>query len=110
MDPSLAKELKAKCPSPPSSGNGPNPTVPFDVLTPDKLDNKYYKDLNNHHGLLTSDQTLLSSSATVGIVRNNARNDAAWANKFATGMVKMGSIDVLTGEQGEVRKNYRVVN
>ncbi|GMY22070.1 peroxidase 5-like [Fagus crenata] len=110
MDPSFAKELKAKCPPLPSSGNGPNPTMPFDVLTQDKLDNKYYKDLNNHHGLLNSDQTLLSSNATAGIVRNNARNDAAWANKFAAAMVKMGSIDVLTGEQGEVRKNCRVVN
>jgi peroxidase len=110
MDPNFAKELKSKCPPPPSSGNGPDPTVPLDVLTPNKLDNKYYKDLKNHHGLLTSDQTLLSSSATAGIVRNNARNDAAWANKFAAAMVKMGSIDVLTGKQGEVRKNCRVVN
>ena len=84
--------------------------MPLDVLTPNKLDNKYYKDLMNHHGLLTFDQTLLSSPTTVGIVRNHARNDAAWANKFAAAMVKMGSIDVLTGRQGEVRKNCRVVN
>ena len=84
--------------------------MPLDVLTLNKLDNKYYKDLMNHHGLLTSDQTLLSSPTTVGIVRNHARNDAAWANKFAAAMVKMGSIDVLTGRQGEVRKNCRVVN
>uniref|UniRef100_A0A2N9EXE9 Peroxidase n=1 Tax=Fagus sylvatica TaxID=28930 RepID=A0A2N9EXE9_FAGSY len=34
MDPSFAKELKAKCPTPPSFGNGPNPTMPLDVLTP----------------------------------------------------------------------------
>ncbi|KAM4107982.1 hypothetical protein ACJW30_03G010900 [Castanea mollissima] len=110
MDPKFARDLKAKCPPQLSSGNGADPTVPLDVLTPNKLDNKYYKDLMNHHGLLTSDQTLLSSPTTVGIVRNYARNDAAWANKFAAAMVKMGSIDVLTGRQGEVRKNCRVVN
>ncbi|XP_050273544.1 peroxidase 5-like [Quercus robur] len=110
MDPKFARDLKAKCPQQLSSGNGGDPTVPLDVLTPNKLDNKYYKDLMNHHGLLTSDQTLLSSPATVGIVRYHARNDAAWANKFAAAMVKMGSIDVLTGRQGEVRKNCRVVN
>uniref|UniRef100_A0A2N9EVK4 peroxidase n=1 Tax=Fagus sylvatica TaxID=28930 RepID=A0A2N9EVK4_FAGSY len=75
-------ELKAKCPPPSSFGNGLDPIVPLDVLTPNKLDNKYYKDLKNHHGLLTSDQTLLGSRATAGIVRNNAWNDAAWANKL----------------------------
>lgn len=110
MDPIFARSLKAKCPPPSDSGNGRDPTVPLDVLSPNKLDNKYYKDLKNHHGLLTSDQTLLSSPLTAGIVRNNARNDAAWANKFAAAMVKMGSIDILTGSQGEVRKNCRVVN
>jgi len=108
MDPIFARSLKAKCPPPSNSGNGRDPTVPLDILSPNKLDNKYYKDLKNHHGVLTSDQTLLSSPSTAGIVRNNARNDAAWANKFAAAMVKMGS---LTGSQeGEVRKNCRVVN
>jgi peroxidase len=76
-----------------------DPTVPLDVLTPNKLDNKYYKNLKNHHGLLTSDQTLLSSPSTAIIVRNNARDGAAWANKFAAAMVKMGYIDVLTGSR-----------
>ncbi|XP_059435508.1 peroxidase 5-like [Corylus avellana] len=108
MDPIFARSLKAKCPPPSNSGNGRDPAVPLDVLSPNKLDNKYYKDLKNHHGLLTSDQTLLSSPSTAGIVRNNAKNDAAWAKKFAAAMVKMGS---LTGRQeGEVRKNCRVVN
>ncbi|CAL8107688.1 unnamed protein product [Prunus armeniaca] len=73
------------------------------------LDNKYYTDLKNHHGLLTSDQTLLTSRSTAGIVRNNARFGTAWANKFAAAMVKMGSIDVLTGRQGETRNNCKVV-
>ncbi|XP_041020532.1 peroxidase 5-like [Juglans microcarpa x Juglans regia] len=110
MDPIFARSLKAKCPPPSNSRDGRFPTVPLDVLTPNKQDNKYYKDLKNHQGLLTSDQTLFSSSSTKNIVRNNARNDAAWANKFAAAMVKMGYIDVLTGRLGEVRKDCRFVN
>ncbi|GMY22078.1 peroxidase 5-like [Fagus crenata] len=107
MDPIFARDLKTKCPQNPRSLDQ---TVPLDVLTPNKLDNKYYKNLKNHQGILTSDQTLLSSPSTAGIVRNNARDGAAWANKFAAAMVKMGYIDVLTGHKGEIRKDCRVVN
>ena len=109
MDPKFAKDLKTKCPQDAGNGND-DPTVPLDVLTPYRLDNKYYKNLKNHHGLLTSDQTLLSSHSTARTVRNNARHGAAWANKFAAAMVKMGYIDVLTGSQGEIRKDCRFVN
>nr|POE60133.1 peroxidase 5 [Quercus suber] len=107
MDPIFARDLKTKCPQ--NAGND-DPTVPLDVLTPYRLDNKYYKNLKNHHGLLTSDQSLLSSTSTVEIVKNNARHGQAWAYKFGAAMVKMGYIDVLTGSQGEIRKNCRFVN
>ncbi|KAJ7973222.1 Peroxidase [Quillaja saponaria] len=108
MDPIFARNLKKKCPPPSNSVN--DPIVQLDVLTPNRLDNKYYIDLKNHQGLLTSDQTLLSSPTTARMVKNNARHGAAWAKKFAAAMVKMGFIDVLTGSQGEIRKNCRFVN
>ncbi|KAM4107972.1 hypothetical protein ACB094_03G008900 [Castanea mollissima] len=108
MDPIFARDLKTKCPK--NANNGIDPTVPLDVLTPYRLDNKYYKNLKNHHGLLSSDQSLLSSTSTVEIVRNNARHGQAWAYKFGAAMIKMGYIDVLTGSQGEIRKNCRFVN
>ena len=107
MDPIFARDLKTKCPQ---NGGNDDPTVPLDVLTPHRLDNKYYTNLKKHHGLLTSDQSLLSSLSTVGIVRNNARHGETWANKFAAAMVKMGYIDLLTGSQGEIRKDCRFVN
>ncbi|KAI6670639.1 hypothetical protein NL676_005524 [Syzygium grande] len=107
MDTKLASELKAKCPN---NGGASDPTVPLDLVTPNRLDNKYYSNLKNHRGLLTSDQTLSNSPSTANIVRSNANNGGAWANKFAAAMVKMGSIDVLTGSRGEIRRNCRVVN
>lgn len=106
LDPMFARALKRKCP--PNAAN--DQTVPLDVRTPNRLDNKYYKNLKNNHGVLTSDQTLVNSPSTAGIVRENAKNEMAWKHKFAAAMVKMGYIDVLTGNQGEIRKNCRVVN
>ncbi|GKV40581.1 hypothetical protein SLEP1_g48206 [Rubroshorea leprosula] len=105
LDPSYAAFLKTKCPS-----LGANATVALDVATPTRLDNKYYEELKYNLGLLTSDQTLMNSHLTTGMVVNNARHGALWAKKFAKAMVHMGSLDVLTGTQGEVRRHCSVVN
>ncbi|GAB4835634.1 hypothetical protein Ancab_000542 [Ancistrocladus abbreviatus] len=51
MDPKFASDLKTKCPSP---TNDPNRIVALDVLTPNRLDNKYYQNLQNSRWLLTS--------------------------------------------------------
>ncbi|KAH6812721.1 hypothetical protein C2S51_021739 [Perilla frutescens var. frutescens] len=111
QDPSLdhgyAAFLKTRCPRPPSEVD---PVVDNDVLTPARLDNKYYAVLKDHKGLLTSDQTLFDSSITRKLVVGNARYGGVWGKKFAAAMVHMGEIDVLTGKQGEIRKNCRFVN
>ncbi|WJX10609.1 peroxidase [Trifolium repens] len=107
IDPSYVEPLKTKCPPPPSSND---PLVVLDVTTPNRLDNVYYEGLINHHGLFTSDQTLLSSQSTQESVLSNANYGSNWANKFAQAMVHMGSIDVLSGYDGEIRKDCSFVN
>ncbi|MBA0736250.1 hypothetical protein Gogos_009817, partial [Gossypium gossypioides] len=106
LDPNYAAFLKTKCPPPTSAvGAGGDPTtVPLDSVTPNRLDNKYYTELRRRRGLLTSDQTLMDSSLTSALVLNNVRHGAAWAKKFGKSMVRMGSLDVLTGAQGEIRR------
>ena len=108
MDPHYAAYLKTKCPNHNSAGR--DPTVVLDSRTPLRLDNKYYVELRRRRGLLTSDQTLLSSPSTAKMVSNNAKYDSLWADKFAKAMVRMGSIDVLTGSQGEIRRYCSSVN
>ncbi|KAF5185435.1 Peroxidase [Thalictrum thalictroides] len=110
MDARYAAFLKTRCPSPFSNGGNRDPTMPLDVGTPNTLDNTYYKELRNHRGLLTSDQILFDSRSTAGIVWNNILRPSTWAAKFASAMVRMGSIDVKTGTEGEIRKNCKVVN
>lgn len=109
MDPAFAADLKVKCP--PSTANPSDPTtVVIDAVTPARLDNMYYWNLLKHRGVLASDQTLEESSETAKLVWYYAKDRSAWATKFAAAMVKMGSIEVLTGSQGEIREKCWVVN
>lgn len=109
MDPKYAAFLKTRCP-PSSNAGGRDPTVVLESRTPRRLDNKYYVELRNHRGLLTSDQTLQSSGSTSRMVLKNAHHGSLWAAKFSRAMVRMGSIEVLTGSQGEIRRFCSVVN
>ncbi|KAK7310177.1 hypothetical protein RJT34_07511 [Clitoria ternatea] len=108
LDPSYAEMLKAKCP-PPTASNA-DPVVDLDASTPIRLDNKYYEGIVNHRGLLTSDQTLLSTETTKETVKNNAYHGSSLAQKFAQAKVHMGSIQVLTGSDGEIRTRCSLVN
>ncbi|GMJ01343.1 PEROXIDASE 39 [Hibiscus trionum] len=111
LDPNYAAFLKTRCPPPPPGAGGDlTTTVPLDAITPNQLDNKYYSELRHRRGLLTSDQTLMDSGLTSRMVLHNGRNGAGWARKFARAMVHMGSLDVLTGTQGEIRRICSVPN
>ena len=104
----LASILRRQCPANPSPGN--DPAVVQDVVTPNALDNQYYKNVLAHKVLFTSDAALLTTPATTRMVIDNANIRGLWEAKFNKAMVKMGAIEVKTGRQGEIRRNCRVVN
>ncbi|XP_022960549.1 peroxidase 5-like [Cucurbita moschata] len=110
MDPSYAEYLKTKCAPPNGGGRSEQPAVALEFFSRNRLDNWYYVELKNRRGVLSSDQTLLSSSSTSKMVMDNARYGSKWATNFGKAMVKMGSIDVLTGSQGEIRRHCSFVN
>ncbi|KAG6522383.1 hypothetical protein ZIOFF_019523 [Zingiber officinale] len=89
---------------------------PLDIAstTSATFDNKYYTNLKNLNGLLTTDQDLLSAAGTSASIAPDVNRFAADQNvffeNFIEGMIKMGNIKVLTGDSGEVRSNCRVVN
>ncbi|KAG6509980.1 peroxidase 5-like [Zingiber officinale] len=104
LDSKYARVLRRQCP--PKSNN----TVPMDPKTPNKFDNRYYRLVLSNRALFTSDVSLTSTPGTATLVESLARNFKSFQLKFAEAIVKMGSIGVLTGHDGEVRSNCRVVN
>lgn len=103
LDSEFAKTLSRTCSA------GDNAEQPFDATRND-FDNLYYNALVTNNGLLTSDQTLYTSTKTRNIVYSYALNQALFFLDFQQAMVKMSILDVKEGSKGQVRKNCRKIN
>ncbi|XP_062171202.1 peroxidase 5-like [Alnus glutinosa] len=87
-----------------------NQPVDFDHISPNRLENTFYLKLLKGIALLESDQGLANDPRTREIVHRMAFNREAWSNKFTQAMIRLGRVDVLTGREGEIRKDCRAVN
>lgn len=107
-----ASYLSSMCP-PPDSLQGKlrtNREVYFDRLSPHRLDNAFYINILQGRALLESDQAMANDPRTRRIVNEMAFHPIHWSRKFADAMIRLGSVGVLTGTEGEIRKNCRSVN
>lgn len=105
---SYLKTLQNKCPQ---TGNGLG-LANLDPVTNYTFDNQYFTNLQNHMGLLSSDQELFSTTnaSSIDIVNTYSKDQATFFENFVKSMIKMGNIKPLTGKKGEVRLNCRKVN
>ncbi|KAB5521678.1 hypothetical protein DKX38_025997 [Salix brachista] len=108
IDAGFASTRRRSCPS--TSGNGNNNLAPLDLVTPNSLDNNYFRNLIQRRGLLQSDQVLFSGQSTDSIVTEYSRNPSLFSSDFAAAMLRMGDVEPLTGSQGEIRRVCSVVN
>ncbi|EFJ36102.1 hypothetical protein SELMODRAFT_230146 [Selaginella moellendorffii] len=108
LDQGYLRELQARCP--PSGGD--NNIFNLDLHTPTEFDTSYFTNLKFSKGLLNSDQVLFSTpgASTKNLVSTYDFAQDNFFNDFAVSMVKMGNLNPLTGTNGEIRKNCRVVN
>ncbi|XP_054804097.1 peroxidase 44-like [Prosopis cineraria] len=109
MDPALDAKLVRKC----GSARRParhDPQIVLDQNTSFVFDNEYYRQIRKRRGVLHIDQQLAVDASSRGIVAGFAANGESFKRCFANAMIKLGSLDVLVGKHGEIRKNCRVFN
>ncbi|WCJ27640.1 Peroxidase superfamily protein [Euphorbia peplus] len=106
MDSGLVANLSRVCSS---SGNA-DPSVFLDQGSGLVFDNVFYKQLLSKRGVLEIDQGLALDRSSGRIVSGFARNPVGFKQSFGNAMVKLGSVQVLVGNAGEIRKNCRAFN
>ncbi|KAF8019290.1 hypothetical protein BT93_G0078 [Corymbia citriodora subsp. variegata] len=103
LDLQYANYLKHKC-------RWASEYVDLDGTTPRAFDNTYYKNLQRKMGLLSTDQYLYSDSRTGPLVTALATQPNVFNYQFGVSMAKLSNVQVLTGDEGEVRTDCNAVN
>ncbi|KAI3887465.1 hypothetical protein MKX03_033560 [Papaver bracteatum] len=113
MDISLVNDMRKICPERRKWGEADK----FIPLNPEntkyKFDNNYYTRVLNKKSILGVDQRLLFGPDTKQISELFAAGAVGfedWRRAWALSMNRMGSIRVLTGDQGQIRKHCAFVN
>lgn len=103
----MLSNLQSTCPD----TDGSNTKIaPLDIVSVNRFDNAYYRNLMNNSGLLESDQALMSNSQTADMVKSYSMYPYLFYKDFAASMVKLGNLGVLTRQNGQIRKVCGSVN
>ncbi|OAE30579.1 hypothetical protein AXG93_40s1040 [Marchantia polymorpha subsp. ruderalis] len=109
LSPLMAGQLLTQCPTPNAAFLNNN-TILSNDFTNFVFDNQYYRDVMNGNGLFKIDSLIGQNPTTAGIVARFAANQNDFFGVFSRAFVKMTSFRVLTGAQGEVRRNCHRLN
>lgn len=105
LDAAYAALLKKKC-----LKHFKNDTlVVMDPKSSFVFDSHYFKNVYQNKGLFQSDAALLTNAKSAMIAKL-LQEPKEFFSHFAKSMKKMGSIEVLTGFEGEIRKQCHFVN
>ncbi|KAK6163524.1 hypothetical protein DH2020_000388 [Rehmannia glutinosa] len=107
MDSSLLAALRHRCPRNASVDSSVD--LDQNPLSSMIVDNSYYRQIVRNRGILKFDQDLAldpMSKPTVGAIANGFD----FSTRFGQAMIKLGTVDVLTGKQGQIRSSCRAIN
>ncbi|KFK37178.1 hypothetical protein AALP_AA4G224100 [Arabis alpina] len=105
---SFLSEMAKQCPSRARKGQ----TEPLVYLNPDSgsshnFTSSYYSRILSNKSVLEVDQQLLYNDATKQISKEFSESFEDFRKSFALSMSKMGAINVLTKNEGEIRRDCR---
>ncbi|MBA0806680.1 hypothetical protein Gohar_022544 [Gossypium harknessii] len=108
---SFLTQLQSLCPR---NGDG-SIKVGLDIGSETKFDVSFFKNVRDGKGVLESDQRLWGDDGTRRVVENYAGNvrgllGLRFDYEFRKAMIKMSSIEVKTGSDGEIRKTCSKIN
>ncbi|KAI4324336.1 hypothetical protein L6164_023883 [Bauhinia variegata] len=110
MNANFLETMRKLCPPRKKGQNDPlvflNPESGSDY----KFTESYYKRILSHEAVLGVDQQLLYGNDTLQITEEFAAGLEDFRRSFALSMSRMGSIKVLTGNQGEIRRKCQYIN
>ena len=110
INPEYFTELQTLCPE---EGDGTE-LVSLDKDSQVYFDVNFFRNVRDGNGVLKSDQRLWENQETRRIVQKYTIRNFWFNNRFnfefSNAMVKLGSIEVKTGTQGEIRNMCSVFN
>ncbi|RDX94276.1 Peroxidase 46 [Mucuna pruriens] len=106
LDSSYAEELMKECPLSAS----PFVQVNNDPETSMVFDNQYYTNLLTNKGLFQSDSALLSDNRTRKLVEDLANDQDFFFQSWGQSFLKLTSVGVKTGDEGEIRLSCASTN
>ncbi|CAM6104541.1 unnamed protein product [Calypogeia fissa] len=109
MNTFVGNALQVLCPNP-TIYKISNVTFFNNDLTNVIFDNQYFRDLQGGRGLLTIDSEIARDPRTQEIVRSLAANQNLFFQTFTSAFQKLTSWQVLTGTNGETRRDCRFAN
>ncbi|CAA7408803.1 unnamed protein product [Spirodela intermedia] len=105
LSPAYAQKLRSQCPR-----GDETSIVEMDPGSAVRFDTSYYARVVDRKGIFRSDATLLQEKVTRDLVYQYTGSTSDFFHDFGVSMIKMGSIGVLTGARGEIRKHCALVN
>ena len=105
LDSGYANELIKQCEEASASV-----TVNNDPETSMVFDNQYYRNLLAHKVLFQSDSVLLNNDQTRKMVKDLANDQDLFFEKWGQSFLKLTTVGVKTGEDGEIRRSCEATN
>ncbi|KAI9194296.1 hypothetical protein LWI28_004886 [Acer negundo] len=105
LDATYADFLRSKCPNPAD----PSITVEMDPQSSLSFDKSYFTIVLQNKGLFISDAALLTDPIALNTLKRFQETNAFFS-EFSDVMMRMGAMEVLTGNEGEIRKKCSIVN